>query len=193
MKIVARLASAMPQPTISLRPIRSARKPSGQREDGVDEEEDRAEQTKLGGVELQVAGDGLAEAGEGEALEIVDEVGEEHDEEEVRGVARGAFDVAARWWIEAPLPHSWWLLSRVLHAPISTWLTAPSLQGWLVCHPGCAHFDTPRRNSRFYNTANAASPRRLCPSLSMFLAALWSRCRLVPHSGQVCQRTDKPF
>jgi hypothetical protein len=27
----------------------------------------------------------------------------------------------------------------------------------------------------------------------MFLAALWSRCRLVPQSGQVCQRTDKPF
>ncbi len=27
----------------------------------------------------------------------------------------------------------------------------------------------------------------------MFLAALWSLCRLVPQSGQVCQRTDKPF
>ena len=27
----------------------------------------------------------------------------------------------------------------------------------------------------------------------MFLAALWSRCRLVPQSGHECQRTDKPF
>jgi hypothetical protein len=27
----------------------------------------------------------------------------------------------------------------------------------------------------------------------MFFAALWSRCRLVPHAGQLCQRTDKPF
>ena len=27
----------------------------------------------------------------------------------------------------------------------------------------------------------------------MFFAALWSRCRLVPQSGQLCQRTDKPF
>src|SRR5262245_20988697 len=27
----------------------------------------------------------------------------------------------------------------------------------------------------------------------MFLAALWSRCRLVHHSGQECQRTDKPL
>jgi hypothetical protein len=27
----------------------------------------------------------------------------------------------------------------------------------------------------------------------MFLAALWSRCRLALQSGQVCQRTDKPF
>ncbi len=26
---------------------------------------------------------------------------------------------------------------------------------------------------------------------SMFFAALWSRCRLVPQSGQECQRTDK--
>ena len=27
----------------------------------------------------------------------------------------------------------------------------------------------------------------------MFLAALWSRCRLVPQSGHACQRTDKPL
>jgi hypothetical protein len=27
----------------------------------------------------------------------------------------------------------------------------------------------------------------------MFLAAFWSLCRLVPQSGQLCQRTDKPF
>src|SRR6185369_16617455 len=31
------------------------------------------------------------------------------------------------------------------------------------------------------------------PAHSMFLAALWSRCRLVPHSGHRCQRTDKPL
>jgi hypothetical protein len=27
----------------------------------------------------------------------------------------------------------------------------------------------------------------------MFTAALWSRCRLSPQSGQECQRTDKPL
>jgi hypothetical protein len=27
----------------------------------------------------------------------------------------------------------------------------------------------------------------------MLSAALWSRCRLVPQSGPVCQRTDKPL
>ena len=32
-----------------------------------------------------------------------------------------------------------------------------------------------------------------CPSRRIFLAALWSRCRLVPHSGHACQRTDKPL
>ena len=32
-----------------------------------------------------------------------------------------------------------------------------------------------------------------CPSCRMFSAALWSRCRLVPHSGHACQRTERPF
>src|SRR5262249_39710602 len=48
-------------------------------------------------------------------------------------------------------------------------------------------------DARFCAAAYATAPRRLCPSLSMFLAALWSRCRLVPQSGQECQRTDKPL
>jgi hypothetical protein len=48
-------------------------------------------------------------------------------------------------------------------------------------------------DSRFCAAAYATAPRRRCPSLSMFLAALWSRCKLVPHSGQMCQRTDKPL
>ena len=47
--------------------------------------------------------------------------------------------------------------------------------------------------SRFSDAANATPPRRACPARSMFFAALWSRCRLVPHAGQECQRTDKPF
>src|SRR5262249_41953207 len=54
----------------------------------------------------------------------------------------------------------------------------------------------PRMNagdSRFSDAAYATAPRRLCPSRSKFLAALWFRCRLVPHSGQECQRTDKPL
>jgi hypothetical protein len=46
-------------------------------------------------------------------------------------------------------------------------------------------------DARFCAAAYATAPRRLCPSLSMFLAALWSRWRLVPQSGQECQRTDK--
>src|SRR5215472_19357677 len=32
-----------------------------------------------------------------------------------------------------------------------------------------------------------------CPPCSMFSAAWWSRCRLVPHAGHACQRTDKPL
>ena len=35
----------------------------------------------------------------------------------------------------------------------------------------------PKGDSRFSDAANATAPRRLCPSRSMFLAALWSRCR----------------
>src|SRR5215471_17323020 len=75
----------------------------------------------------------------------------------------------------------------------------------IQCHPECADdthqggsFLTLRRgysptDSRFSEASTPAPPRRLCPSRSMFLAALWSRCRLVPQSGQLCQRTDKPF
>ena len=48
-------------------------------------------------------------------------------------------------------------------------------------------------DSRFSDATIATPPRRFCPNLSIFFAALWSRCRLVPHSGQECQRTDKPF
>jgi hypothetical protein len=48
-------------------------------------------------------------------------------------------------------------------------------------------------DSRFSAAAYATAPRRASPALSMFLAALWSRCRLVPQSGQECQRTDKPL
>ena len=48
-------------------------------------------------------------------------------------------------------------------------------------------------DSRFSDAANATPPRRACPARSMFLAAVWSRCRLVPPAGQECQRTDKPF
>ena len=66
---------------------------------------------------------------------------------------------------------------------------------------GCCSAETwkltlPRMNAgdaRFSAAAYATAPRRLCPSRSIFLAALWSRCRLVPQSGQECQRTDKPF
>src|SRR5262245_26609936 len=47
--------------------------------------------------------------------------------------------------------------------------------------------------SRFSDPGSPTPPRRRCPRPSIFLAALWSRCRLVPHSGQECQRTDKPF
>src|SRR5215472_16520862 len=32
-----------------------------------------------------------------------------------------------------------------------------------------------------------------CPKRTMLSAALWPRCRLVPHCGHVCQRTDKPL
>ena len=45
-------------------------------------------------------------------------------------------------------------------------------------HPG---------DARFSAAAYATAPRRARPALSMFWAALWSRCRLVPHSGQVVQ------
>jgi hypothetical protein len=48
-------------------------------------------------------------------------------------------------------------------------------------------------DARFSDAANATPPRRLCPSRSMFFAALWSRCRLVPQPGHECQRTDRPF
>src|SRR5262249_32320938 len=36
-------------------------------------------------------------------------------------------------------------------------------------------------------------PRRLCPSRSLYFAALRARCRLVPQSGLSCLRTDKPM
>ena len=48
-------------------------------------------------------------------------------------------------------------------------------------------------DSRFSEASNPAPPRRAYPALSIFLAALWSLCRLAPQSGQLCQRTDKPF
>src|SRR5260370_2944815 len=48
-------------------------------------------------------------------------------------------------------------------------------------------------DSRFCAAAYAAAPRRACPALSMFFAALWSRCRLVPQSGQGCHPTERPF
>ncbi len=48
-------------------------------------------------------------------------------------------------------------------------------------------------DSRFLAATYATAPRRFCPNRSIFLAALWSLCRLVPHSGQVCQRMDKPL
>src|SRR5215831_3382618 len=48
-------------------------------------------------------------------------------------------------------------------------------------------------NSRFSEAGTPTSPRRLRPTHSMFLAALWSRCKLIPHSGQARQPTDKPL
>ncbi len=56
-------------------------------------------------------------------------------------------------------------------------------------------------DARFSDAATATPPRRAmpgpffcsCPSRRIFLAALWSRCRQVPHSGQECHRTDSPF
>src|SRR6476661_7612401 len=48
-------------------------------------------------------------------------------------------------------------------------------------------------DSRFSDATNATPPRRACPARSMFLAALWSRCRLVPHSGRLCHRTERPL
>src|SRR5215471_12780198 len=48
-------------------------------------------------------------------------------------------------------------------------------------------------DARFSEASTPAPPRRLCPSRSIFFAALWSRCKLVPHFGQRCQRTDKPL
>src|SRR5262245_31535637 len=38
-------------------------------------------------------------------------------------------------------------------------------------------------DARFSDAASATPPRRASPVRSTFLAALWSRCRLVPHSG----------
>jgi putative transposase len=48
-------------------------------------------------------------------------------------------------------------------------------------------------DSRCSDATTATPPRRACPARSLFLAALWSRWRLVPPAGQECQRTDKPF
>src|SRR5262249_40157995 len=48
-------------------------------------------------------------------------------------------------------------------------------------------------DSRFPDATNATPPRRACPARSLCFAALWSRCRLVPHSGQACQRTGSPL
>src|SRR5215472_12942125 len=48
-------------------------------------------------------------------------------------------------------------------------------------------------DARFLAAAYATAPRRLCPSRSMFLAALWSRCRRVPQVGQECHRTERPL
>ncbi|HEX9413785.1 MAG TPA: hypothetical protein VF916_09815, partial [Ktedonobacterales bacterium] len=48
-------------------------------------------------------------------------------------------------------------------------------------------------DARFSAAAYATAPRRASPALSRFRAAWWSRCRLVPQSGQVCQRMDTPL
>jgi uncharacterized damage-inducible protein DinB len=39
-------------------------------------------------------------------------------------------------------------------------------------------------DSRFSAAAYATAPRRACPARSIFLAALWSRCRLAPLSPE---------
>jgi hypothetical protein len=48
-------------------------------------------------------------------------------------------------------------------------------------------------DSRFSEAGTPAPPRRLYSSRSLFFAAIWSGCRLVPQSGQLCQGMDKPF
>ena len=50
-------------------------------------------------------------------------------------------------------------------------------------------------DSRFSagDIATADRERACAGPAALFLAALWSRCRLVPQSGQACQRTDKPL
>ena len=82
------------------------------------------------------------------------------------------------------LAHHW---QRGIGVPMRRNPDVGDLHG-LTFHVGKSPMD-----SRFSEVSNPTSPRRLCPSLSIFLAALWSRCRLVPHSGQLCQRTDKPL
>src|SRR5262245_61158939 len=48
------------------------------------------------------------------------------------------------------------------------------------------------RDSGFSAPTCAGTPLRLCPSeWLLFLAALWSRCKLVLQSRHACQRTDK--
>jgi len=49
-----------------------------------------------------------------------------------------------------------------------------------------------RRFSVLRRSYRHASPKAL-PEPSLFFAALWSRCRLIPPSGRECQRTDKPL
>src|SRR5260370_186859 len=45
---------------------------------------------------------------------------------------------------------------------------------------------------RGWVSAGGLCPSPLCcPSRKIFSAALWSRCNLIPQSGQECHRTDK--
>src|SRR5262249_20851465 len=57
-------------------------------------------------------------------------------------------------------------------------------------HKGILRLRSPHRTTL---APEGPAPRRCHPSARMFREALWSRWRLVPHSGQECQRTHSPF
>jgi hypothetical protein len=60
--------------------------------------------------------------------------------------------------------------------------------GEMTLHAGYSPTD-----ARFSDATIATPPRRLRPRRSLFFAALWSRCRLVQHSGRRRHRMDTPY